>query len=180
MDLLELARAELLRSNADRKHPFRLMYISTFGEYPEVRTVVKRRINPDLKLTFFTDSRSPKVAQIRNNPKVAALFYHPKKKLQIRLYGHAQLIDEGHGDFNRYLQSVKESPALKDYTTLQAPGLPLSAGTEANALFGDEVHFIAIEIDPEKLDILQLGRESHNRSLYQQIAGEWQEQPLVP
>lgn len=180
MDLLELARAELLRSNGDRKHPFRLMYLSSIGDYPETRTVVKRKATLDFTLTFFTDSRSPKVSQIRATPKVSVLFYHPKKKLQVRLYGQAHLVDEGHGDFNRYLQSVKESPSLKDYTTLQAPGDPLLAGPEASVLFGDEVHFIAIEIKPEKLDILLLGRESHTRSLYVQREGAWHQQPLVP
>ncbi len=180
MDLLELARAELLRSNADRKHPFRLLYLSTAGEYPETRTVVKRKATPDFVITFFTDSRSPKVSQIRANPKVSVLFYHPKKKLQIRLYGEAHLIDEGHGDFNRYLQSVKESPSLKDYTTIQAPGDPLSAGPEASVLFGDDIHFIAIEIKPEKLDVLLLGRDSHTRNLYQQTDGRWHQQSLVP
>lgn len=180
MDLLELARAELLRSNVDRKHPFRLMYLSTAGEYPETRTVVKRRATQDFAIIFFTDSRSPKVSQIREKPKVSVLFYHPKKKLQIRLYGQGHLIDEGHGDFNRYLQSVKESPSLKDYTTLQAPGDPLSAGPEASVLFGEDIHFMAIEVKPEKLDVLLLGRESHARSLYVERKGEWHRQALVP
>ncbi|MBX2873473.1 MAG: pyridoxamine 5'-phosphate oxidase family protein [Saprospiraceae bacterium] len=180
MDLFEIAKAELLRSNADRKHPFRLMYLSTFGEYPEVRTVVKRKVDSELKLTFFTDSRSPKVDQLREHPKVSVLFYHPKKKLQIRLYGQAQLIDEGHGDFDRYLQSVKESPSVKDYTTIQAPGQTLSEESEAGALFGDEIHFVAIEIHPARLDVLQLGRESHQRSLFMREKDNWIQQELVP
>ncbi len=180
MELLELARAELLRSNVDRKHPFRLMYLSSLGDYPETRTVVKRKATSDFVLTFFTDSRSPKVGQIRKNSKVSALLYHPKKKLQLRLYGQAELIDEEHGDFNLYLQSVKESPSLKDYSTMQAPGVPLPAGPEAPVLFGDEIHFIAIEVKPEKLDILLLGRDSHARSLYQYKGGEWHQQRLVP
>lgn len=180
MSLLEQAKVELLRSNVDRKHPFRLLYLSTIGEFPEVRTVVKRHIDSDLKLTFFTDSRSPKVEQIWDNPKVSALFYHPKKKLQIRLYGEACLIDEGHGDFDRYLQSVKASPSLKDYTTLQAPGSSLEEEEEASALFGKEIHFTAIEVQAQKLDVLQLGREHHQRSCYYLEEEGWREEPLVP
>ena len=180
MDLLELAKTELLRSNVDRKHPFRLLYLSTWGVYPEVRTVVKRKIDSDLNLTFFTDSRSPKVEQIRNNSKVSALFYHPKKKLQIRLYGQAILIDEGHGDFDRYLQTIKQSPSLKDYTTIQAPGSSLPQEEEAVGLFGEEVYFLAVEIHAQKLDVLQLGKESHQRSIFIRQEDEWLEQPLVP
>jgi len=180
MSLLEHAKAELLRSNVDRKHPFRLLYLSTFGEFPEVRTVVKRNIDADLKLTFFTDSRSPKVEQIWDNPRVSVLFYHPKKKLQIRLYGQASIIDEGHGDFDRYLQSVKESPSMKDYTTIQAPGQMLSEEPEAGVLFGDEIYFVAIEIQAQKVDVLQLGWESHQRSLFIRDRSRWIQQELVP
>lgn len=180
MNLLELARVELFRSNVDRKHPFRLLYLSTWGEYPEVRIVVKRNIDPYLNFTFFTDSRSPKVEQIRNNPKVSALFYHPKKKLQIRLYGQAILIDEGHGDFDRYLQAVKQSSSLQDYTTIQAPGSALKLEAEAASLFGKEIYFLAVEIQAQKLDILQLGRENHRRSVFLRQGYEWSEQVLVP
>lgn len=180
MDLFKLAKTELLRSNVDRKHPFRLLYLSTLGEYPEVRTVVKRHIDTDLNLVFFTDSRSPKVEQLRTNPKVSALFYHPKKKLQLRLYGTAALIDEGHGDFDRYFQTVKASSSLKDYTTQRAPGSLLAQEAEAGVLFGTEVHFIAVQILPDKLDVLQLGRESHRRSVFCHQNDQWLEQPLVP
>lgn len=180
MDLFEQANAELIRSNADRKHPFRLMYLSTFGEYPEVRTVVKRKVDPDLNLIFFTDSRSPKVTQIRDNPKVSVLFYHPKKKLQLRLYGKAVLIDHGHGDFDRYWQSVQGAPSLQDYTTVKAPGSPIGQESEAQALFGEEVYFVAVQILTEKLDVLQLGRESHQRSRFVRDKDNWIQQELVP
>lgn len=179
MELLSLAKAELRRSNADRKHPFRYFYFATLGEFPEVRTVVNRKVDLDLTLTFFTDARSPKVQQLKKTPKVSALFYHPGKKLQIRMNGWAELVDQGHGDFDRLLNQVKQTSSLKDYTTLQAPGSTVS--DEAESLFGDEVYFLAIKVHPIKLDILQLGREGHRRTAYIRQEGEaWEATALVP
>ena len=86
MELFKLAKAELLRSNADRRHPFLYFTLATFGQYPEARTVVKRHAGQDLSLLFFTDSRKHKVRQIKKNAKVSALFYHPNKMRGQREY----------------------------------------------------------------------------------------------
>nr|MCH9659806.1 hypothetical protein [Bacteroidota bacterium] len=69
MNLLPFAKAELLLSNTQKEHPFKYANLSTFGEYPETRMVVNRGVLSDLEVTFFTDSRTPKVAQIRENKK---------------------------------------------------------------------------------------------------------------
>ncbi|NNM21982.1 MAG: pyridoxamine 5'-phosphate oxidase, partial [Flavobacteriaceae bacterium] len=92
MNLLPFIKAELLLTNTDKNHPFRHFFLSTFGKYPETRTVVNRGVTEDLEITFFTDSRTPKVEQIKENNKVSALFYHPGKLLQLRLYGQAHII----------------------------------------------------------------------------------------
>lgn len=61
MKLFNLAQAELLRSNADRRHPFLYFTLATFGRYPEARTVVNRHVNPadpELKRSFvFSQTR---------------------------------------------------------------------------------------------------------------------------
>jgi len=178
MNLFDYAKAELFRSNADHRHPFRYFYLATIGSYPEVRTVVKRRVDPDLTLLFFTDARSPKVEQIRSNAKVSALFYHPKKKLQIRMKGQAALVSEEDEDFRQFLNQIRQSPALKDYTTREAPGSVVN--DEAELLFGPEVYFLPVRLRPLYLDILQLGKERHQRSAYSWKEGEWQEERLVP
>ena len=177
MNLLQQAKAELSRSNADKKHPFRYFSLSTLAEYPETRMVVNRKIGQDLSVLLYTDTRTPKVEQIQKNNKVTALFYHPKKRLQIRLKGKASLIQEGHPDFEKYVAKVRQSPSLRDYTTLLSPGSPL-ATTEVE--HGSILHFTAILIQPDYLDILLLRREGHLRSLYEKIEEEWVENRLVP
>lgn len=177
MELFKLAKAELLRSNADRKHPFLYFTLATFGLYPEVRTVVKRHIGQGLALMFFTDSRTPKVSQIRENAKVSALFYHPKKKLQVRMNGVAELIGKGHEEYESLLKQVNSANNLKDYTTLRAPGSVVE--DESEIAFGEEAHFLAIRIQPQYIDVLQLGREAHRRRGYSLKEGEWTEAILV-
>ncbi|MEM1319631.1 MAG: pyridoxamine 5'-phosphate oxidase family protein [Bacteroidota bacterium] len=179
LDLLALARQELLRSNADRKHPFRFFQLATFGPYPELRTVVKRKASSDFLITFFTDSRSPKVGEIVEDNRVSALFYHPRKQLQLRLKGVAQLVERESEAFTQYLHQVKQSRSVKDYLTLQAPGSPVDDAT-AEAGFGEQINLAVIEIQPQLLDILQLGRAQHFRSADHWEAGAWRAQPLVP
>lgn len=178
MSLLQLAKSELLRANADRKHPFRNFWLGTFGAYPEVRTVVKRKIYEDLTTLFFTDSRSPKIQQIRENDKVTALFYHARKKLQVRIKGHALISDPEGDEYRELLQRIWQSAAMKDYTSLFAPGSEQT--DEAEALFGEEVNFAAVKIVPVELDILQLGTQAHTRMRYTREGEAWLEQKLVP
>lgn len=178
MQLLETAKAELFRSNADRKHPFRFFFLATSGSYPELRTVVQRQVDPNLQVLFYTDSRSPKVAQMQQQPEVSALFWHPKKQLQVRLKGAAQFIDASHPEYVDYLARVQQSPSTKDYRSLQAPGTALGKG-EAPA-YGAQWHFLAVLIQPHELDVLQLQREQHLRCRYRLQAGHWQEEPLAP
>ncbi|MCI5081664.1 MAG: pyridoxamine 5'-phosphate oxidase family protein [Saprospiraceae bacterium] len=178
MSLLDLAKAELLRSNADKRHPFRYFTLGTLSEYPELRTVVKRKTENELETILFTDSRTPKVEQIRQNNKVSLHFYHPKKKLQIRINGQAELIEEGHTDYDEFYNQIKSAPSLKDYTTQKRPGTEVKE--ESQILFGDDIHFIAIRVHPEYLDILQLGSDHHQRSAYFKNGREWEEKVLVP
>ena len=178
MDLFELARTELLRSHESQRHPFLYFSLATFGHYPEARTVVNRKVSRELDILFFTDSRSQKVAQIRKNPRVTALFYHPKKKLQVRVRGVANFIDKGDKGYYQLLERIKKAGNAKDYTTLQAPGSTVEE--ESDIAFGNEIYFLAIRIKPDDIDVLQLGKEQHNRRCYTLKKGQWEEAVLTP
>lgn len=179
MDLLNLATTELFKSNTNRKHPFRYFYLATLSKFPQLRTVVKRDIDSALTITVFTDARTPKVAEIQENPHVSALFYHPKKQLQLRLSCKASIVVEGDPAFAPYLQQVKSSPhGLKDYTTLHPPGAPKQG--ENNIQYGERIYLAVLQLQPLQMDIVRLQKEQHLRSTYSRIEGEWQETALVP
>ncbi|MGD1839926.1 MAG: pyridoxamine 5'-phosphate oxidase family protein [Thermonemataceae bacterium] len=177
MQLLQLAQEELTRSNADKKHPFRYFVLATLGDYPEVRTVVSRKVTQDLSVVFFTDTRSPKVAQIEDKARVSALYYHPKKKLQVRIKGTATLISASDPTYTQFLHQAQQS-SLKDYTTQKAPGSILEAIDDT--LTQEKVYFSPIKITPAIVEVLQLGREQHLRSAYYKQEDTWVEKKLVP
>lgn len=176
--LLQHAQGELLRANADKKHPFRFFTLATMAQYPEVRTVVLRKSMPDFSVVLFTDSRSPKVNHIQTNPHVSALFYHPKKSLQVRIRAKAHLLTEASPDYHDYLNRVKSSPSVSDYSSSLPPGAPLENGVETET--SDVLHFQPILLKPDSIDILQLSREGHQRAMYWLEKKEWVERKLAP
>ena len=76
-----------------RKHPFHLPVFGTICDRePSLRVVVLRRFwRRPPALAFHSHIGSPKINQIRSNPNVYWLFYHPENKLQIRIKGNAEI-----------------------------------------------------------------------------------------
>ncbi len=75
------------------RHPFYRPTLATMDENkPEMRTVILRGFSEnDRTLICYCDARTPKVSQIRSNPNVSWLFYHPEKCIQLRLSGTASV-----------------------------------------------------------------------------------------
>ena len=85
---------ELLKRGAGRgDDPFHWPVLGTAGQQGcNLRTVILRQfILPRRLLVCHTDARAPKVAEIRQSNAIAWLFYHPRKKVQLRIYGKATL-----------------------------------------------------------------------------------------
>lgn len=179
MNLLPFVKAELLLSNTEKEHPFRFLYLSTIGEFPETRMVVNRGVSNDLELTFFTDSRTPKVEQIRENAKVSALFYHPTKQLQVRFYGTASLITRKDTGFDAYQKLVlANADWTKDYASINIPGVPKK--DEGTIIYGSNMNLTVVKIKAVKLDIVLLGAKQHHRSKCKLVEGMWAETVVVP
>lgn len=164
--LWQMALAELVRANVDKKHPFRYMTLATLGTYPECRWVVSRNFSEQQEVLLYTDSRTPKVEQITSNPKVAVTWYHPRKKLQIRMKGIAEVLLSG-PIYDKHYQMVKEYP--DDYNTLLAPG---TANDNSTVHTGD-TNLAVIKIASLAFDILLLDRAGHQRAQLQKEHGEW-------
>ncbi len=179
MNLFPFARAEFQLSNTERNHPFHHFYFSSFGEYPETRVVVNRGISEDLEITFFTDSRTPKVQQIQKYSNVSALFYHQSKQFQVRVYGTASLItkdDPGYAPYHK--QVISNADWTRDYSSIQIPGVPRK--DEGTIIYGTTINLIVVKIMPVKLDIVLLGATQHHRSKCNLINGVWEETVVVP
>jgi hypothetical protein len=81
---------------ADRNHPFHTPVVGTVAEdgTASLRVVVLRRFwrkNPYRGLIFHTHIGAPKVYEIRKNPNICWLFYHPQERFQLRIKGKASI-----------------------------------------------------------------------------------------
>jgi len=91
--ILNEAWKMLERGVSNFKDPFHCPVLGTTGkEDCSLRTVIFRQmILPDRILVCHTDARAPKTQEIRNESNVSWLFYHPKKNVQLRISGQAEL-----------------------------------------------------------------------------------------
>jgi len=85
---------KMLQRGVDRfNDPFHWPVLGTTGkDGSSLRTVILRQLTlPDRALVCHTDSRADKVQEISSFDNICWLFYHPKKKIQLRISGPASL-----------------------------------------------------------------------------------------
>lgn len=170
---------ELQKGASKKGHPFRYVTLGTvgLGTTARLRTVVLRRVEDDLKLIFYTDRRTKKVAHIKENNTVSLLFYHPKQLLQLKVEGKASIVSDS-DELQKYWSGVQPK-SRKDYITVSKPGSPISNPDNVEYL-DDKNYFSIVEIEPSKIEYLKLKRPNHLRVLFSKEEGEWNSQFLVP
>lgn len=175
---LQEIKAELTNGHSKKRHPFRYFTLATsHKDSPRQRTVVLRKILPELNILFYTDARSYKVEDFKKNHNVSALFYHPKKLMQLRVEGEALIITD-QKQLKQYWNNIQES-SKKDYITEKVPGSPIKNPDNVDYL-EEEHHFCAIKIVPKSIEYLKLKRPNHIRILFEKTEEEWNGEFLVP
>lgn len=159
--LLPSVWQELATAPATPDHPWRTPVLVTGGPFPDGRVVVLRRFqrDPD-RLTFFTDVRSPKWQALRADPRVTWVFYHPVRRLQVRVRALASLTQDP-GLLEADWRSLSEA-SRREYAAATEPGSPWrgDAGlSEAEAVR----NFGVVVSEAQAWDCLQLGRDGHCR-----------------
>ena len=170
--LWDLVMEHFTAAEVDQSHPFKLINLATQGAYPEVRTVVLREIDHDRHIWIYSDSRTPKVSQIRKNQNISILAYHPISRIQVRMRGKARLYITGE-KYAQARQGIQHS--LGDYNSLYPPGTDMVVDKKSSY-----VHFILIELIPTDWDILQLSDEGYFRAKYVNINEQWRGYEVVP
>ena len=117
-------RAQLTAAVPDPRHSWHWPALTTGGDS---RVVVLRDVrDAGAELTWYTDRRSDKVAQLGTSGDCALLFYHAAHRTQLRLYGRAaEDTDEAR---RRALWAGVSAGAKSNYVTEHAPGTPLPLG----------------------------------------------------
>jgi pyridoxamine 5'-phosphate oxidase len=162
---------QLLRASVDKHHEWRSPVLVTNGladnekdAWPEARTVILRAVNFNKKeLTFYTDSRSPKVAQLIANPKAVIVFWSKRLNWQLRLKVNIEVRTEGELVQKTWV-IVKQSPSAGDYLSIKSPGELLNSSPIALPQNSQkQAHFAMIIANVIDIDWLTLSRNGHQR-----------------
>lgn len=171
---------ELQHAARQRGHPFRLMALATVaansdGPQAELRHVVLREVHAETRsLVFFTDARSPKVAQMRAHPEGTLLVWSERLGWQLRLRVALAVETEGLGVSSRWAR-LKMSPAAHDYLSPLPPGTPVAERFAPERATRD--HFSVVTARVRAIDWLELHADGHRRAGFDADGnGQW----LVP
>lgn len=177
----------------DRKHPFHLPVVSTVCDgAPDSRIVVLRRFwrkNPR-GLAFHAHAGSPKISELRANPNIYWLFYHPQDRFQVRVKGTAEVHTDGELHEEQWMATeffsrrcyVGEAPSQS--SDEPTSGLPEDlidrAPTEAESEAGKS-HFAVVFSTIDQIDCLEMNVKGHRRSSFKwQETGELETEWLTP
>jgi pyridoxamine 5'-phosphate oxidase len=162
---------EIERAARVREHPWRAMVLATVdGDRAEARIVVLREARiTQRELLFYTDDRSPKLAQLQQSPKGSLLMWSAAMGWQLRLRVHLEPLSDGLEVSSRWAR-LKLSPAAQDYLSPLAPGTPL--GRPSNER-GARDYFAVISARVEALDWLELHADGHRRAVFDEHGARW-------
>lgn len=171
---------EFAKAKKDKEHPFRFGTLGTINENGvNMRTVVIRKVIAEAQeLWFYTDYRTPKVSEIKNNKNIAWHFYHPKQQIQIRLYGTAEIFYNE--SLNQEIWNNLPDYGKADYLSKKPPGMAKTVGNVEILAKANSANFCIIKTKINKIDWLKLNRETHQRAAFQFIDNQWIGAELIP
>ncbi|MEM9781750.1 MAG: pyridoxamine 5'-phosphate oxidase family protein [Pseudomonadota bacterium] len=181
--MIAAAWARLTRGAADKRAAFNAVSLSTLGAqgWPEMRSVILRRVDPDQRrLIVHTDRRSTKVGEIEADGRVSLLFWDPRAKLQLRVWGQAQVVT------NEPLADEEwarlSPPGRRIYRVPLTPGRMIEGPEQADgSIEGDgRDAFAVVPITVMRLDWLHLRSGGHRRARFDLGADGWQGRWLAP
>ncbi len=150
---------------------------------PQVRTVVLRDADQQGDtVSFHTDMRSAKVAELRADPRIAMTGLDLGNFVQIRLEGRAQICaDEAE---RRAVWNAARPHTLILYRTPFAPGTPLDAPEAGHVQEpgSDDgyANFCVIRVVLDKLEYLDISPEGHQRAVFLRKGDDWHGAWIAP
>jgi pyridoxamine 5'-phosphate oxidase len=162
---------ELLATVQDPAHPWRTPVLATTdGDIGDARTVVLRAVDvAQRRLTFFTDARAAKVAQLSAHPLGTLVHWSPALSWQLRLRVRLAAQTDGLAVSSQWAR-LKLSPAAHDYLSALPPGSKLDNAIGAR---GERAHFALIEAEVLAIDWLELHPEGHRRARFTAGGSLW-------
>lgn len=171
--LLDTVCDTLAAGAADPGSPFHVLTLGTAGAAaPRLRSVVLRGFEPAAhRVTVHTDARSPKVAEIKAEPRVELHVWDDAGKVQLRLTGIARL-------HCRDERAEAEWSALGQHTraTYQVGAPPSSVlhgpPPADQDLAAAQSVFTVIDVALDGIEHLVLSREGNRRAVFRLPQGD--------
>lgn len=175
--------AELARAAGTRGHPWRQPVLATSCPVrgAQARTVVLREVDPvACELLLYTDTRSPKVAQLDQDPRAQIVCWSAALGWQLRLSCVVGCETEGLDVTSRWAM-LRHTRAAQDYLSPLAPGSVLGSAAEVAPAAGEpRGAFAVLRARVLEMDWLSLDPAGHQRAVFDcrdaTGAGRW----LVP
>jgi len=185
-DVIEKVWTSLEGATTQRGSPFATVQAATIGldGSPMVRTVVLRDTNrKDNAVSFHSDLRSAKVAELNRDPRISLVGYDRGEGVQVRLSGTAQLITDGPEKEHLWRAASVDTRSLYQSTT--SPGMPVDA-THITHVAQEDLddfgyrNFCVINVSLTFIDFLQLRPVTHERVQLFLREQAWIQTPVTP
>ena len=149
----------LAQGVVNKKSKFHTPTLSTInGNAINSRTIILRKVDNKKKMLFFySDSRSRKVLNIIQNNNVTVHLYEPRFKLQVQLYGNANI--ENKTEKTKDIWSSLRNFSKKNYLSVLSPGEKINNLDDIKYNVDNEeafYNFSLINFKVSKLECLQL------------------------
>lgn len=169
---------ELQQATTERGHAWRTPVLASLGldGTPQARTVVLRGVDAAAQeLRIYTDRRSPKVAELQQQPLVTLVFWSAPLQWQLRAVVRVAVRLDG-PEVDAAWARVQHSAGAGDYLTPNAPGRVLDSADMPSAEAAQPHHLAVLVARVHCLDWLALARTGHQRARVEGSAVTW----LVP
>jgi hypothetical protein len=190
-DILDRAWALLAGgANAGKERsPFTMAQVATSGldGAPKIRTIVLRQVDRDRHtVTFHTDIRSEKIAELKRDARIALVGCDLDAGLQIRLEGVAGIVDRG--ERKEAIWNSSRPRTLILYRAPLRPGTRIESPDDAHLRPDDGdagqaagiENFCLVDIEVSKIDYLDLSPGGHIRARFIRDADSWHGAWIAP
>lgn len=180
----------LVAVKGEAKSPPTITVCNNAAEYINAYTVVLREASRDNNsLIFYTDLRSEKVAEIKQDNRITIIKYNEEGRVQVILRGTADIYHQNaitqhywNKDGYKGRRSYLAQPAPSSVINEPEDGLEYLNGKEFNETDMDGYeNFAVVKVQIQALEFLKLSREGNRRARFTLNSNnEWQGQWLVP
>ncbi len=166
-ETLDLVWVRLDAATRDPTSVFRHPAVATAAhDIPQMRTVGLRTADRSRQvLEFHTDARTPKVADLRANPRIGFFIWDPAQQFQLRIAAQARLLEPDTGRW----EALPAGSRL-NYGVHPAPGTPI-ADSGAFDRIADPALFLAVACDVQSIETLVLSEPHHRRARFERADG---------